>query len=273
MKQYIHLLTNAGIGLPTDLWLPATAEVPPQTAHQVALGVTRTVGPRYEVSVEGYVKWMDGLVEYREGASFFNTAFDDWEQQLTSGSGRAYGLEVFLQRKTGRTTGWVGYTLAWSDRQFDDLNGGARFPYRYDRRHDVSVVLNHRLSDRIELAATWVYGTGPALTLPVGRVPGFPDDPAFHNGLLLQLRGRRLRRARRLPHAGLPPPRRRRSTSTSRRGGASGRSRSGPTTRTTGRTRSSSRSARTYDGQTTRPVFKQVSLFPVIPAISYRFKF
>ncbi len=272
MKQYIHLLTNAGIGLPTDLWLPATAEVPPQTAHQVALGVTRTIGPRYEVSVEGYVKWMDDLVEYREGASFFNTAFDDWEQQLTSGSGRAYGLEVFLQRKTGRTTGWVGYTLAWSDRQFDALNGGARFPYRYDRRHDVSVVLNHRLSDRIELAATWVYGTGPALTLPVGRFPAFPNDPAFDNGFFYSYevddfgeRGSfRMPAYHRLDVGFNFHKQTQWGERTLTLGAYNAYNRKNPFFITLGEE---------YDGQTARPVFKQVSLFPVIPAISYRFKF
>lgn len=272
MKQYIHLLTNAGLGLPTDLWLPATAEVPPQTSHQIALGVTRTFGPRYEVSVEAYTKWMEDLTEYGEGASFFNTAFDDWESQLTSGSGRAYGVEVFLQKKTGRTTGWVGYTLAWSDRQFDALNGGARFPYRYDRRHDVSVVLNQRLSERVEFAATWVYGAGPAITLPVGRMPGFPDDPAFPGGFFYgyavddfgERGGFRMPAYHRLDVAI----------------NFHKETRWGERTLTLGAYNAYNRKnpffvmlTNEYDGQTARPVFKQISLFPIIPAISYRFQF
>jgi hypothetical protein len=272
MKQYIHLLTNAGLGLPTDLWLPATEAVPPQTAHQVALGVTRTFGPRYEVSVEGYVKWMDNLTEYREGASFFNTAFDDWESQLTTGTGRAYGVEVFLQRKTGRTTGWIGYTLAWSDRQFDDLNGGARFPYRYVRRHDVSLVLNRRLSDRVELAATWVYGTGPAITLPVGRAPAFPDDPAFSGGFFYSYdvddfgeRGSfRMPAYHRFDVALNFHKKTRWGERTLTLGAYNAYNRKNPFFVTL---------TNEYDGVTSRPVFKQISLFPVIPAISYRFQF
>ncbi len=273
MEQYLHLLTNAGIGLPTDLWLPATARVPPQSAHQVALGVTRTFGARYEVSVEAYLKTMAGLIEYRDGASFLNTAFDDWESQVVTGDGRAYGAEVFLQRKTGRTTGWLGYTLAWSDRQFDALNGGARFPYRYDRRHDVSVVLSHRLSERVEFAANWVYGTGPAITLPTGRLPVFPDDPAFGGfssffsyvaddygarGSFRMPAYHRFDLALNLHK----------------------KTRWGERTLTLGAYNAYNRKnpffvflSEEFDGQTVRPQFRQVSLFPIIPSVSYRFSF
>ncbi len=165
MQQFVHLLTNEGLALPTDLWVPATDEVTPQLSTQYAAGWAKTFG-ELEVSIEGYYKAMDGLISYREGASFGNTFSSRWEDQVTQGQGNAYGLEWLFQKKLGRTTGWVGYTLSWANRQFDAINSGEWFPYTYDRRHDASVVLMHRFSDRVDFSATWVYGTGRALTLP-----------------------------------------------------------------------------------------------------------
>ncbi|MBO0357543.1 TonB-dependent receptor [Hymenobacter sp. BT186] len=170
--QFIHLLTNSGIGLPTDLWVPATKLIKPQRAQQVSVGAARTVRFKeedYEVSFESYYKPMRNLVEYREGASFLGTVDSDWESKVTSGKGWAYGGEFFIQKKTGRTTGWVGYTLAWSKRRFPDLNQGRIFPYKYDRRHDISVVAIHKFSPTLTLSGTWVYGTGNATTLSQGR--------------------------------------------------------------------------------------------------------
>jgi hypothetical protein len=272
MRQYVHLLSNAGIGLPTDLWLPATATVPPQAAQQVALGVTRTFGPRYEVAVEAYYKAMDGLIEYREGASFFNTAFESWQEQVVSGTGRAYGVEVHAQKKTGRTTGWVGYTLAWSNRQFDALNEGERFPYRYDRRHDVSVVLTHWLSRRLELAGTWVYGTGSAISLPIGRMPGYPDAPGSGGnfGFTPTLEEYGPRNGFRMPayHRLDVSLNHHRTT------------RWGERTISLGAYNAYNRKnpffvmlTQEWVGGEVRPQFKQFSLFPVLPALSYRFRF
>jgi hypothetical protein len=170
--QYVHLLTNSGIGLPTDLWVPATAQVRPQLAHQVGLGVARTLryrGEEFEFSFETYYKPMQNLVEYREGASFLNTTNNDWQSKVTSGQGWAYGGEFFLQKKTGRTTGWLGYTLAWSNRRFPELNLGKTFPYKYDRRHDISLVVIHKFSPTLTLSGTWVYGTGNATTVATSR--------------------------------------------------------------------------------------------------------
>ena len=170
--QYIHLLTNSGIGLPTDLWVPATPLIKPQRAQQLSVGAARTLRVKeaeYELSFESYYKPMQNLVEYREGASFLGTVDSEWESKVTSGNGWAYGAELFLQKKTGRTTGWIGYTLARSQRRFPDLNQGRIFPYKYDRRHDVSVVVVHKFSPTLTLSGTWVYGTGNAITLSQGR--------------------------------------------------------------------------------------------------------
>ncbi|UOQ74232.1 TonB-dependent receptor [Hymenobacter cellulosilyticus] len=177
--QYIHLLTNSGIGLPTDLWVPATAKVKPQRAQQVSLGAARTLqhkGEEYELSLEAYYKPMQNLIEYREGASFLGTTDSKWEDKVTSGQGWAYGTEVFLQKKSGRTTGWIGYTLAWSNRKFPELNQGRLYPYKYDRRHDASLVIVHKFSPTFTLSGTWVYGTGNATTLSEGRFRLGPYD-------------------------------------------------------------------------------------------------
>ncbi|MEZ4685629.1 MAG: TonB-dependent receptor plug domain-containing protein [Bacteroidia bacterium] len=178
MTQFLHLLTNSGIGLPIDLWVPATDEVGPQHSIQAAGGFAASLWKdKFEFSVEGYYKKMTGLIEYKEGSSFFvgqsNSA--DWQSQVeTGGQGEAYGLEVFLQKKRGKTTGWIGYTLSWNNRQFENLNGGKVYPYRYDRRHDISLVLSHTLSENITVGANWVFGTGNAITLPNGGY-GYTD--------------------------------------------------------------------------------------------------
>jgi hypothetical protein len=168
MAQFIHLLTNAGLGLPTDLWVPSTDRIAPQQSRQIALGYFKNLGYGLEFSVEAYHKTMDGVIEYQDGASFLNTT-EDWQNKVTAGEGRSYGVELLLQKKTGKTTGWVGYTLSKTDRRFDDLNEGAWFPFRYDRRHDISVVAVHQLTDRIDLSGTWVFGTGNFITVPTQR--------------------------------------------------------------------------------------------------------
>ncbi|MEM6325653.1 MAG: TonB-dependent receptor [Bacteroidota bacterium] len=170
MRQYVHLLTNSGIGLPTDLWVPATDRVPAQSAWQGAIGAARTVGD-WSLEAEAYWKEMDGLIEYREGTSFLGAAASDWEAAVTSGSGRSVGLELLARKTAGRTTGWIGYTLANTNRTFPELNRGETFPFKYDRRHDIGLTLQHRATEGITLALTWVYGTGSGFTAPTGRLP------------------------------------------------------------------------------------------------------
>ncbi|GAB2521396.1 TonB-dependent receptor [Spirosoma aerophilum] len=181
MNQYIHLLSNTGIGLPTDLWVPSTDRVKPQQSQQVAVGLAKdfTTGGAFAkgltLTVEGYYKSMNNIINYKEGASFLlindPTSANSirWEDNVTAGRGWSYGGEVLLQKKAGRFSGWAGYTLSWTQWQFAELNGGQPYYPRYDRRHDVSLVGIYDLSKRITLSAVWVYGTGNALTVPVGR--------------------------------------------------------------------------------------------------------
>ena len=166
MQQYINLLTSEALSLPTDLWVPSTKNIKPQKSWQTALGLAKTIGDDYEISIEGYYKKMDNVVSYKEGASYFIELDESWEDRVTQGSGKSYGLEVFLQKKYGKFSGWLGYTLSWNYRTFDEINGGREFPYRYDRRHDISLVGSYDISDRISLSANWVYGTGNSISLP-----------------------------------------------------------------------------------------------------------
>lgn len=168
MSQYIHLLTNSNIGLPTDLWLPSTDSVRPEISKQAALGFAYNINNNWDLSVEGYYKTMDNLIEYKEGAGFFKLA-QNWESKLELGSGYAYGAEVLLRKNFGKLTGWIGYTLSWSWRKFENINFGKPFPYKYDRRHDISLVLMYEFNEKVDCGLTWVYGTGNATTLGVAR--------------------------------------------------------------------------------------------------------
>lgn len=164
-NQYIHLVVRNNISLPTDLWFPSTENILPSRSYQGVLGAEMNIiDDTYLISLEGYYKKMDNLLEYRDDAEF--TLGIPLEEQFTRGEGRAYGIELFLNKKIGNFTGWVGYTLAWTKRQFDDLNNGKEFYPRYDRRHDISVTLNYEFSDVWELGLAWVYGTGQAFTMP-----------------------------------------------------------------------------------------------------------
>ncbi|WP_265992465.1 TonB-dependent receptor [Larkinella insperata] len=183
MNQYVHMLSSTGVGLPTDLWVPTTDRVKPQQSEQVALGLVKDFDSDLALTVEGYHKTMKNNISYREGATFLVTDMTAtgqkarWEDNVTAGRGWSYGGEVMLQKKTGRLSGWIGYTLSWTQWQFADLNGGRRFFPRYDRRHDLSVVGVYELSKRISLSGTWVYGTGQALTVPLSRYYASANNP------------------------------------------------------------------------------------------------
>ncbi len=179
MAQFIHLLTNSTLGIPLDLWVPATPDAPPMQSKQVAAGVSYRPSRQYQFTFETYYKTMDNLIAYKEGATFTD-AQEPWQSKIeVEGEGEAYGFEFFLQKKTGKTTGWLGYTLSWTDRQFENLNEGRVFPYKYDRRHDISLVGMHEVSDKINLSASWVFATGNAVSFPYGRATALPDIPAL----------------------------------------------------------------------------------------------
>jgi outer membrane cobalamin receptor len=174
MSQYIHLLSNNTVSLPTDLWVPVTRRIEPMQANQWSAGVFYNLSSGIELSVEGYYKTMNNLIEYKDGATFLSTGAG-WEDKVSAGKGWAYGVELLAQKTIGKTTGWVGYTWSKTERLFDrpgqELNFGKSFPAKYDRRHDLSIVLTHKFSPKIDVSATWVYSTGNCATLGTQEYP------------------------------------------------------------------------------------------------------
>lgn len=182
MNQYVHLLSTGTTTLPTDIWVPSTQRVPPMFSRQMALGIARTSNDnKYEFSLEGYFKTMDNLIEYKSQNTYFRDA-SNWDEVVALGTGRSYGGELLIRKKSGKTTGMIGYTLSYSDRQFPDINDGRRFPYRYDRRHDLELILTQQLGKHWEFTAGWRFTTGAPITLPVSSYEGIdngsPHEPS-----------------------------------------------------------------------------------------------
>jgi outer membrane cobalamin receptor len=204
MRQYLQIASNSTAGLPIDRWVPADTYIKPQIGDQVALGYFRNFKDNmFEASVELYYKWMQNQIDFKDGAEILLN--NNLEAELLSGKAWAYGSEFMLKKNTGRTTGWVSYTLANAQRQIEGINNGNPYSPRYDRRHNVSVVLTHDLSSRLSVSANWVYTTGSAVTFPQGfyevdgkRVAYYPVErnsdrmPAYHRmDLSLNLAGKK----------------------------------------------------------------------------------
>ena len=178
MKQYINLLTSESISTPLDLWVPSTEKIKPQYSWQGALGVAKTFTNDLEFSLEGYYKEMKNVISYRPGSSFLGEAPGeiDWENKVVQGNGQSYGLEFLLQKKQGDFSGWIAYTLSWNWRQFDEINGGEKYPFKYDKRHDFAIVGTYKISKRIVFSASWIYSTGNAVSIPVFKYPYKVDN-------------------------------------------------------------------------------------------------
>jgi len=162
--QYIHLVSNSANTLPTDLWVPSTYIVQPQISWQYSAGLFKNFKDNtYETSLEVYYKDMKNQLEYAEG---YTPSLSDPEDQFVFGRGWSYGAELFVNKIKGRFNGWLGYTLSWTWRKFPDLNDAQKYPAKYDRRHDLSLVANYELNKRWKFGAVFVYGTGNAFTLP-----------------------------------------------------------------------------------------------------------
>jgi outer membrane receptor for ferrienterochelin and colicin len=185
MQQYVHLLSTTSVTLPTDLWVPVTDKIAPMKSDQVAGGISYSYSGIADFSIEAYYKHMDNLIEYKDGATFFGSS-ENWENLVYTGEGWSYGIEFLVQREIGNLTGWVGYT--WSrtmhlfDRPGQVLNEGRAFPAKYDRRHDLSIVLNYKINDRVDVSATWVFSTGNAASLATQSYPVAQEDPDDYEG-------------------------------------------------------------------------------------------
>ncbi|MCB0545949.1 MAG: TonB-dependent receptor [Phaeodactylibacter sp.] len=184
MQQFVHLLSNSALGLPTEIWVPSTEKAPPQEGWQTGMASVWSLKEGWQLSLEAYAKAMNQLLSYSEGALFLN----DWEENITSGRGHAVGLEGMLSKRLGKTTGWVAYGLAYADRQYDLVNNGRVYPYKYDRRHDFKVAFSHQIQDWVEVSASWIYTSGFAFSLPAEQYelvfpePGTPPITVIDYG-------------------------------------------------------------------------------------------
>ena len=267
MRQNIHLLSNSSVGFPSDLWLPAVDAAPSQNSEQIAASInTELLNGEIEVSLEGYYKTMNNLITYEAGYSNLQST-ESWENSIeTGGEGESYGLELFIQKQKGKTTGWIGYTLSWSNRKFDNINQGNWYPYKYDRRNDLSIVLNHKFNDKWDLGVTWVYGTGNAITFPRSTYFSTLQSGRNDNFYVWNIESYGDRNSVRLPsYHRLDFGINRHSQKKNYKG-----------TWSFGAYNLYNRKNPFFAYlayQNTRRVAKQVSLFPIIPSVSYRIQF
>jgi len=167
MNQYIHLLSNGSLSQPTDIWVPVTRRIRPMFSHQFEVGAYYQPVREYTFSFETYYKYRNNLIDYKDN-SLALSAFSDWEDRVALGKGYDYGIELFAGKTEGRTTATASYTLFWSDRLFPDgsINKGKRFPSRFDNRHKVNLTFSHKLSQNIEFSANWFFAGGNRITIP-----------------------------------------------------------------------------------------------------------
>ena len=168
MTQYVHLLSNNVISLPTDLWVPVTDKIEPEHSHQWALGAAYSIEGLADFTLESYYKHMNNLIEYKEGSTYMS-GDTDWQNKIALGQGWSYGIEFMAQRSVGRLNGWIAYTWNKSQRKFDrpgmTLNAGRTFDAKYDRRHKLDITCSYKFSDRFDMSATWLYETGNCGTI------------------------------------------------------------------------------------------------------------
>jgi hypothetical protein len=262
MNQNIHLLSNSSVGLPSDIWVPAIDSVPSQSSSQIAASVNTVVNDGiFEISLEGYYKKLENLIAYRAGYSNLQNT-ENWINAVeTNGIGESYGMELFIQKNKGKTTGWIGYTLSWSNRKFENINFGDWFPYKYDRRHDLSLVVSQELTKSWDVSATWVYGTGNAITFPQAI---YFDNPGSNNINILESYGSRnstrLNPYHRLDIGFTHEKQKKKYKRTISFGAYNLYNRKNPF-------------FAYLTNENNLRVAKQVSLFPIIPTISYRIQF
>lgn len=277
MSQFVQQVSDNYISLPTDYWMPITRKNPPLISHQGSAGLYVSAGKHYVFSVEGYYKKMNNLLEYKD--DYKHLPNHSWEDKLTCGKGRSYGVDMQAEADFDNVHGFVGYGLMWSDRLFAGLNKGRRFPSKYDNRHKITLSATWQLSKQVELSGGWFFMTGNRMTLslenysypdgyPTDMVPAYPDKdeempnyyegknnvrlPAYHR---LDL-GVSIHRP--LKHG---------------RSGIWNISLYNAYSRMNPIMIEKDNRKQTMGGQHLEPRFRQFSLFPVIPSVSYTYKF
>ncbi len=267
MTQFLHLVPNSTASLPTDIWLSSSTIVKPQQSRQAAAGYFRNFKEnKFESSIELYYKTMQHQVLFKEGAQV--TDQTNIDELLTFGKGQSYGAELFIRKNTGRLTGWLAYTLSKTTQQFDSLNYSKTFPFTYDRRHLINIVTSYQLTNRWSFAANFVFNTGNAFTMPAGRATVFMGGSLYDNNYYdySSRNNYRLRAYNRLDV----------SASYKKQRKIFGKRYDSEWVFSIYNLYSRTNPYFIYltvDANTGKPLAKQVSLLPVIPAVSYNFSF
>lgn len=168
MVQYMHLLSNSGVSMPTDIWIPALKGLQPLNSDQINAGFAYEWDKKVLFTIELYQKWLTNTTDYRNGTSLLIDA-SPWYEKTTQGHGNSKGIEVSIEKQRGNFTGSINYTLSAADRIYDDLNGGRTFPFKYDRLHDFNISLNYKISKKWDISVLWIYGTGYPVTIPIEK--------------------------------------------------------------------------------------------------------
>jgi hypothetical protein len=180
MVQYIHLLSTSGLTMPTDIWVPSLKGLKPLKSDQINAGISYDWKERILISIEFYRKWLVNTTDFKNGASLL-TDFSPWYEKITQGYGDALGMEISVEKQLGNLTGSINYTLSASYRKYADLNNGKTYPFRYHRLHEANISLNYRISKKWDVSAFWSYGTGYPVTVPLEQY--FPDLGIVHSSV------------------------------------------------------------------------------------------
>ncbi|MFT6204029.1 MAG: hypothetical protein ACI9V1_002703 [Spirosomataceae bacterium] len=168
MKQFIHLLNSSSGGLPNDLWIPATGEIPPQSSRQLTASLSKNIGKGISFSLEGYYKIFKNVIEYKDGVNYLTNSGESYVDLIENGGlGKAYGIELFVDKNIGKFTGWLSYSLAWNYRKFENINQNNWYAANFDRRHITAIVGNYKVSNAIDISANWIFQTGSPTTVPI----------------------------------------------------------------------------------------------------------
>jgi hypothetical protein len=188
MNQFQHLVPSSTASLPTDIWISSSKIVKPQGSQQLALGLFKNFSENtYEASVEGYYRTMNNQVLFKEGAQSLQST--DIDTKLAFGKGYSYGVEIFVKKNIGKLTGWISYTLSFTNQKFDSLNFGKKFPFAYDRRHNFSAVCTYDADKRWTFSAAFIFTSGGAFTIPTGRAAVYGDG-SLYDGTYYDYTGR-----------------------------------------------------------------------------------
>ncbi len=180
INQYIHLLTNSSLNMPTDLWVPVTENIKPINSNIYDFGILHSFNEKYTSTLSCYYKTLKNLIQYKQGIIIFSTD-EDWQQKITTGKGYTYGVEIALEKKTGKITGWLSYTYSRSLRKFQEINSANVFPYKYDRPHNFNLVINYKYSEKLFLSLDFVIMSGHVVTFAKQNFAGIEIDGTPYN--------------------------------------------------------------------------------------------